>query len=312
MKRKIIIDTDPGHDDALAIMLACKSPELEILAVTTVAGNSTIQNTTRNARFILDFLGRQDIAVFSGASKPLKRQLVQAVVHGQSGLDGADPKNKAKLTGDAVSQMLKIVGDNPGQVTIVGLGPLTNIAKAIKADPKTMGQVKDLVIMGGAVGTPGNKNRVAEFNFYVDPEAADIVMKFDVPKTMVPVGPCSNVLMFQKDLKAIKNKKLRELLEAMFKPFIANLKKDAGVDGAQVWDALTVFYMLQPESCKTRFTNIQIETKGEITRGMSVVDDRKVTDGAEPNVTVVTDIEAGDFVGRFVDALNGGGVLGGT
>src|SRR5687767_13227386 len=109
MKRKIIIDTDPGHDDAMALMLACKSPELEVLAVTTVCGNSTIENTTRNARFILDYIGRNDIPVYSGAQKPLARELVQAVVHGKSGLDGVDLPNDFLLTGNAVKQILEIV-----------------------------------------------------------------------------------------------------------------------------------------------------------------------------------------------------------
>src|SRR3989344_4117202 len=163
MKIPVIIDTDPGHDDALAIMLAIKSDMFDIKAITTVAGNSTIENTTRNARYILNLLDREDIPVYSGAEKPLERKLIKAVVHGRSGLEGIDPKNEPRLTNDAVEKMISIVKDN-SEITIVTLGPLTNIALAIKKNPGIMKKVKEIITMGGAIKVPGNKNRVAEFN----------------------------------------------------------------------------------------------------------------------------------------------------
>jgi len=305
-KNKIIIDTDPGHDDAMALMLACKSAELDVLAVTTVAGNSTIQNTTRNARYILDCIGRSDIAVYSGASRPLKRELVQAVVHGASGLAGIDPQNEARLTHDAADQIVRLVRENPNEVTIVTLGPLTNIAQAMAGDPATMRQVRQIISMGGAISVAGNKNRVAEFNIFVDPEAADVVLQFaGVPKTLVPLDACNQVQMHLNDFKRIQDKALRTLLLKMLRPYIANLHVDTGVKAALMYDPLTVFFLLQPELCQTALYNVQVETNGELTRGMTVADRRTVTDGLKPNATVVTDINAAAFVTRFIDTLNG-------
>lgn len=304
MKRKIIIDTDPGQDDAMAIMLAIKSGVFEVLAITTVCGNSTIENTTKNAGFILNLLSRNDIPIYSGAKKPMKRPLIQAVVHGKSGLEGIDPTNKVKLTNNAAEKIIEIVKNNPNETTIVTLGPLTNIAKAILKDRETMEKVKEIVIMGGAINVPGNKNRVAEFNIFVDPEAAEIVFNFPVKKTIVPLDACNNVQFQLKDFKKIKNKNLREILIQMNKPYIRNLEKDAGIKAALMYDPLTIFYLLEKDACRTNEDNVQIETKGEITRGMTVVDKRKITDGLKPNLTIANYINENRFRERFIDTLN--------
>jgi inosine-uridine nucleoside N-ribohydrolase len=304
MKQKMIIDTDPGHDDAMALMLACKSTAFDILAVTTVCGNSTIENTTRNARFILDFLEQKRIPVYSGAEQPLQRPLIQAVVHGKSGLDGIDLTNESELTEDAVDRILSLVKASPNEVTIVTLGPLTNIAQAIQKDPETMRLAKEIVSMGGAIDVAGNKNRVAEFNIFVDPEAADIVMRFPIKKTLIPLDACNHVLLQLEDISAIKDARLRNLLNKMLTPYIANLEKDAGIRGALMYDPLTVFYLLQPSSCRTVMQNVLIETKGDITCGMTVVDKRKVGDGLAPNVKIVKYIESKDFITCFIGALN--------
>ena len=303
MTRKIIIDTDPGQDDAMALMLACKSPEFDILAATTVCGNSTIENTTRNTRFILDFLGKKTIPVYSGARKPLERDLIQAIVHGASGLEGIDPTNDSQLTDDAVDQILTIVKANPNEVTLVALGPLTNIALAIQKDPETMRLVNEIVSMGGAIDVAGNKNRVAEFNVFVDPEAADIVMRFPIKKTFVPLDACNHILMQKSDFARITDSRLRTLLDSMLAPYLARLE-NAGISGALMYDPLTIFYLLQPDSCQTIDQHILIETKGEVTRGMTVVDKRRVNDGLEPNATIVTYIEPKDFIERFLLVLS--------
>lgn len=302
---KVIIDTDPGHDDALALMLACSSAELEILAVTTVAGNSTIENTTRNARFILDFLNKGDIPIFSGAKQPLKRPLTQAVVHGKSGLEGIDPQGEAYLTNDAAGQILRLVRENPDEITIVTLGPLTNIATAINRNPMIMRKVRQIVSMGGAISVPGNMNRVAEFNIFVDPEAASIMLRLPVPVTLVPLDACNDVQMELEDFKQIKDRQLQGLIVKMMRPYIANLRDDVGIAAALMYDPLTVFFLLQPESCKTDICRIQVETEGEHTRGMTVVDKRAVKDGLGATVTVVTNIKAVDFVDQFIKRLNG-------
>ncbi len=302
--KKIIIDTDPGQDDAMAIMLAIKSRAFEIQAITTVCGNSTVKNTTRNARFILDALGRSEIPLYSGEAKPLKRPLIQAVVHGKSGLEGIDPTNNPVLTGNAPDKIISFVKSNPGKITIVTLGPLTNIAKAILIDKITMKKVKELVIMGGAINVAGNKNRVAEFNIFVDPDAADIVFNFPIKKTIVPLDACNNVRFQIRDFMKIKNNRLRNLLVNMNKPYIKNLEKDAGIKAALMYDPLTIFYLLEKDACLTFNDNVQIETVGGITRGMTVVDKRKIKDGLIPNTTIVKYINEKKFRKCFLDTLN--------
>lgn len=301
-KRKIIIDTDPGHDDAMAIMLAVKSNLFDILAITTVCGNSTIVNTTRNARYILELLGRTDIPIYSGAAKPLKRPLIQAQVHGKSGLEGIDPTNKPFLTNNAVDQILELVKKFPNEITLVTLGPLTNIAKALLKDPETMSKVKEITIMGGAIKVPGNKNRVAEFNIFVDPEAAGIVFNFPIPKTIVPLDACNHVRLSLNDFKTIKNTTLKTVLLKMVKPYINNIAKNEGVRAALMYDPLTVYYLINPSSAKTYKCNVAIETKGELTRGMTVADLRQKPE-AKNNVTVVEYINATDFKNYFLETL---------
>lgn len=300
--RNILIDTDPGHDDALAIILAVKSGQFNIAAITTVAGNSNIENTTRNARYILKLLDREDIPVYSGAEKPLARELVQAVVHGKSGLEGIDPTNPAELTGDGVDQIISII-EKTSDVTIVTLGPLTNIAQAIQKTPDVMERVKEIVMMGGAIQVPGNKNRVAEFNVFVDPEAADVVFRFPVKKTLVPLDACNHVQLRLEDFEKIANPILRKPILAMMKPFIENISVDEGVKAALVYDALTIYYLLNSSVCKTNNYDIIVETKGEITRGMTVADLRTRV-GKEENVTVVEHIPAESSKKDFIAFLN--------
>jgi purine nucleosidase len=303
MNRKIIIDTDPGHDDVMAIMLAIKSNMFDIQAITTVCGNSSIANTTRNARFVLNLLNRNDIPVYSGANKPMKRPLIQAVVHGKSGLDGIDPTNKPGLTGDAVEKILAEVNANPNKVTIVALGPLTNIAQAILKEPTIMMKVKEIVMMGGAVKVPGNKNRVAEFNIFVDPEAANTVFSFPILKTLVPLDACNHAKMSLQDFKTIKNPTLQAVLLKMVKPYINNIAKDEGVKAAMMYDPLTVYYLLNPKVAKVYRCNIAIETKGELTRGMTVADLRTKPQEKE-NVTVVEYISENKFRNDFIEILS--------
>ena len=160
--------------------------------------------------------------------------------------------------------------------------------------------------MGGAISVAGNKNRVAEFNIFVDPEAAETVLQFEgVPKTLVPLDTCNHIQMSLKDFEQVQDRALRTLLLKMMRPYITNLRNDAGVGAALMYDPLTVFFLLQPESCRTVMYNLQVETKSKLTRGMTVADRRNITDGLAPNVTVVMDINATDFVNRFVDVLNG-------
>ena len=301
--KNIIIDTDPGHDDALAIMLAVKSGQFNIVAITTVAGNSSIENTTRNARYILDLLNRNDIPLYSGADKPLVRKLVQAVVHGKSGLEGIDPTNLPNLTRDAVDKIISLVEKTP-DIMIITLGPLTNIAQAIQKAPDIMKNVKEIVMMGGAIKVPGNKNRVAEFNIFVDPEAADIVLRFPAKKTLVPLDACNNIKLQLEDFEKITDAELKKSILAMMKPFIENISQDEGVKAAFMYDPLTVYYLINPSVCTVKDYDILVETKGEITRGMTVADLR-IKPERKNMVSVVEHISENSFKTDFIECLSG-------
>lgn len=305
MKKQIIIDTDPGHDDALAIMLAVKSDMFDIKAITTVAGNSTIENTTRNARYILNLLEREDIPIYSGAEKQLERELIKAVVHGKSGLEGIDPQNEPRLTNNAIDKIISIIKENP-EITIVTLGPLTNIALAIKRNPEIMKKVKEIVIMGGAIKVPGNKNRVAEFNIFVDPEAAETVFNFPIKKIIVPLDACNTIPIKYKEFEQIKNTKIKNPILFMMRPYIENISKfDSGTKAALMYDPLTVYYLINPKAYKLRQYDIKIETKGDLTRGMTVPELR-AKERKDYNVKVAEQINAKEFKKDFLAILSRG------
>lgn len=297
---KYIIDTDPGIDDAMAIMLAVKAG-LDIVALTTVAGNSTIEHTTRNARYVLDLLNRNDIPVYSGSAKPLKRDLTLGVVHGINGLEGIDQKSPVRLTHNAIEKILGIVSTNK-EITIIALGPLTNIAKAIQKDPKAMSKIKEIVIMGGAIRVPGNKNRVAEFNMFVDPEAADIVLKFPIKKTLIPLDACNRVNMRLSDFQKIKGE-LKKNIMRIAKPYMNNIYREEGVYSAVMYDPLTVYYVLKPRACIIRKYDILVETKGDLTRGMTVADLRNKPE-RKNMIDVVEKVSTVKFKKDFIGYLS--------
>lgn len=304
-RRKIIIDTDPGHDDMLAILLMCAAEEIEVCAVTTVAGNSTIRNVTNNAQFILKLAGCPETPLFSGASKPLKRKQVLASVHGESGLDGIEVTERRRLDGRAVDNILRLIRKNPGQISLLILGPQTNIASAIMKDPETMKLAREFVIMGGAFKVPGNKNRVAEFNICVDPDAAAIVADFPVKKTYIPLDVCNDIQVPIEEFTRINNKRVRETVCAAMAPFIENLRVDElDVSGALMYDPLAAYFLLKPEVCQTRDAALVVETKGEFTYGMTLVDERPFSKKAPANAAVVTNIPRQQFVDDYFAILN--------
>lgn len=300
-KPKIIIDTDPGHDDALAIMLLVKSRMFETLAITTVAGNSTIQNVTSNARFLLDLLESRT-PIYSGAEKPLKKAQVLANVHGKSGLAGANVTKQEKLTGDAVDQIIRLVRSNPNEVSLVVLGPQTNIAKAFLKDPQMPNLIKQLIIMGGAIDVPGNKSRVSEFNLFVDPDAAKVVFDASVKKVLVPLDICNTMPLFLEDFEKITGR-LRNSVLSMMKHFIKGIEKFEFAQGALVYDALAAYYMVRPDAYEIEEADIRIETKGELTEGMSVKE-KRVYAQKDNNVSLVTKIDREMFVRDFLNILS--------
>lgn len=298
---KLLIDTDPGHDDALALLLMIKSSLFNIQAITIVAGNSTIDNCTRNAKFVLDLIDSK-IPIYSGSEKPIQRELIQAVVHGTSGLAGADTsKTKFQLTNNAPNKIAEIARENPG-ITLLTLGPLSNIARALEIEPKLSELVDQVVMMGGAINVPGNKNRVAEFNMFVDPEAADIVFKSDLKKVLVPLDACNDVILYEDDFSKIENQKLLKVLMPMVEHYIEGIGNDEGTKGALVYDALAAYYLINSKAFTVKEMDILIETEGKYTFGMTVAEKRqnKITN---LNTKVVTKVNKDKFVEDFVGYL---------
>jgi len=295
--RKIILDCDPGHDDAIAIIMAGLSDDIELLGVTTVAGNSYLENTTRNALIITELAGI-DVEVYPGAAKPLVRdQIVAHDIHGYSGLEGADLKEPTKKPSkeDAVHFMAKMIKENEN-VTIVATGPLTNVALFAKMYPQLIGKVREIVIMGGGIAF-GNVTPAAEFNIYADPEAADIVFKLDVPKTLAPLDLTHQAYIQKDDVEKIRQfgsdilNTIADLLEFFMKTY----KEVFGIDGAPLHDPTTIAYLIEPDMFEWEDYYIEVELKGKSTYGATVTDIWKVTK-KKPNFRVLTKIDRGEFI----------------
>jgi len=204
--QRIILDTDPGVDDAMAIFLALRSPELKVEAITAVSGNVPLSFTLPNALRLVEIAGRPDVPVAGGAATPLVRRLVTAhYVHGNNGLGGVEfPEPKLKAVAEPAAELIhRVVHENPGEITIVAVGPLTNVATALKSDPGLAAKIKGIVVMGGSL-SGGNITPAAEFNFYVDPEAARMVFDAGVPLVMVGLDVTHKVLLGEEQLKVLE------------------------------------------------------------------------------------------------------------
>ena len=296
--RRIIIDTDPGQDDAVAILLALASPEeIEVLGITAVAGNVPLTLTARNARIVCELAGRPDIRVFAGCDRPLARPLVTAEhVHGRTGLDGPElPEPRMALEeAHAVDFIVETLRrEAPGTVTLCPLGPLTNIATAFRRAPDIAERVAGIVLMGGAYFEVGNVTPAAEFNIHVDPEAADIVFRSGAPITVVPLDVTHRALV-----TPARNAAFRALgtpvglAVAQMTEFFERFDKEKyGAEGAPLHDPCVIAYLLRPALFAGRHVNVEIETTSELTRGMTVADWWGVTDRA-PNATFLGEVDA--------------------
>lgn len=306
--RKIIIDTDPGQDDAAAIMLALGSPELDILGITTVAGNVPLSRTSTNARIILEFCARPDVKVFAGADKPVARPLITAEhVHGKTGLDGPklhDPHMPLQEQ-HAVDFIIETLKREPaGTVTLCTLGPLTNIATALEKAPEIAGRVRELVMMGGGFFEGGNITPAAEFNIYVDPEAASAVFKSGIPIVMMPLDVTHKVLTLKSrvaKLREIGSRPAIALVEMLdfFERF--DIEK-YGSDGGPLHDPTVIAYLLKPELFSGRDCNVEVETTSPLTVGMTVVDWWQVT-GRKHNARVMKDVDADGFFALLTERV---------
>ncbi len=308
MTRKIIIDTDPGQDDAVAILLALASPELEVLGITAVAGNVPLALTQKNARIVCELAGRTDIKVFAGCEAPLERPLVTAEhVHGKTGLDGPDlPDPEMPLAdGHAVDFIIKTLRDAPaGTVTLCPLGPLTNIATAFARAPDIIPRVQEIVLMGGAYFEVGNITPAAEFNIYVDPEAAEIVFKSGAPLVVMPLDVTHKVLVTGARNEAFRalGTRVGHAVAAMTDFFERFDKEKYGSDGAPLHDPCVTAWLVAPDLFSGRHINVEIETGSELTRGMTVADWWRVT-SRKPNALFIGDVHADGFFQLLTERL---------
>ncbi len=299
-KRKIIIDTDPGQDDAVAILLALASPELEVVGITTVAGNVPLSLTQKNARIVCELAERPDIKVFAGASRPMVRPLVTAeYVHGSTGLNGPDLPDPTMPLQDqhAVDFIIDTVrAGAEDEITLCPLGPLTNIALAMQKAPDIIPRLRQIVLMGGGCFEGGNVTPTAEFNIYVDPHAADVVFRSGVPVVVIPLDVTHQCLTTAKRTAAFRALGTNcGIATAEMMEFFERFDEGKyGTDGGPLHDPNVIAYLLKPELYETREVNIEIETMSDLTLGMTVVDWWGVTDRTK-NATYCRNVDDEGF-----------------
>lgn len=298
MKKPIIMDCDPGHDDALALLLALASDELDVKAITTVGGNQTSEKTLNNAMRILSYAGITHIPIAPGASQPLVRELqIAPEVHGESGLEGPELPEPTfqSYHKSAIELMEEVIMSNDKKITLVPTGPLTNIAALLLAVPAVKNRIERISLMGGsAVG--GNWTPASEFNILVDPEAADVVFKSGIPITMCGLDVTHRAQIFDNEIEKIRchGGKI-SLMVAELLDFFAKFHKDLGFEGSPLHDPCAVAWLIKPELFTSQHLHVEIETKGEYTSGATVVDYRGVT-GRKPNTDVVYDVDRSAFI----------------
>lgn len=309
MTRKIIIDTDPGQDDAVAILLALASPEdFDVLGIVAVAGNVSLPQNARNALKVVELSGRTEVPVYAGCERPMRRHLVTAEhVHGDTGLNGPglpEPKIRLKKQHGVDFIVDTLLAHEPGTITLCTLGPLTNIAMALVKAPRIASRIKEIVMMGGAYFEVGNITPAAEFNIYVDPEAADVVMRSGVPIVMAPLDATHMILTTHDRLEkidAIGNKAGKAVAQMLAFSERFDLQK-YGTKGAPLHDPCVIAYLIKPELFEGRHINVTIETASELTMGMTVADYWGVT-GRVKNVTFLRSGHAEGFYQLLVERL---------
>ncbi len=306
--RRILIDTDPGQDDAVALLTALASPELDVVAITTVAGNVPLPLTSRNARMMVELAGRTDVPVHAGCPRPMVRTLYTAeYVHGPSGIDGAElPEPTIPLApGHAVDVLVDtVMAAEPGELTFCTLGPLTNVAMAIVKEPRIAGRLAGLVMMGGGFFEGGNVTPAAEFNIYVDPHAAHVVFTSGVPITMLPLDVTHKALTSDARIARFRSLGTRagDAVAGMLDFFDRYDEEKYGTDGAPLHDPCVIAYLLEPSLFAGRRCHVDIEHHSETTMGMTLVDWWGVTK-RDPNALVIDTVHADGYFELLVDRI---------
>jgi purine nucleosidase len=300
-RKKILIDCDPGQDDAVMLLLAFGARDvLDIAGITTVAGNVPLAKTQRNARIICELAGVSDVPVFAGCERPMMRRLVTAEhVHGREGIDGTDiydptlPLQSTHAVDFIVDTLMKAEDDS---VTLVPTGPLTNIGMAIVREPRILSRIKEIVLMGGALREGGNTTPSAEFNIYVDPHAADIVFHCGRPIVVMPLDVTHQVMTTSRRTAAIGKlgNKTGTAVQAMLEFYNRYDEEKYGTDGGPLHDPCTIAYLLEPDLFSGKEINVAIETQSELTMGATVADIWRVAE-RDANATWMHGVNADGF-----------------
>jgi inosine-uridine nucleoside N-ribohydrolase len=321
--KKIIFDTDPGTDDALALMLALNSPELDVRAITVVPGNVTAEMGLENALRMVSLANRCDIPIAAGAKHPLFQKLITAEFwHGKNGLANIElPPSKCKVDSRfGPDLIIQLVHESPHEITLVPVGPLTNIALAVEKDPSIVPLVKEVILMGGSI-TGGNVNAAAEANIYNDPEAAQVVFQAGWPVTMVGLEVGDKAMLTPKHLDQLKQTHgpINDFIASVLK-YLVDLSAKFGEAGTPMYDPSAVAVAIDATLVKTQAMHVDVETRGAFTRGETVGNrrgyiernvlhgDRYVIEGAdkvEPNAKVCVDVDANRFLQLFVSRISG-------
>jgi len=308
ISKPVILDVDPGHDDAVALMMACGTPELDLLAVTTVAGNVSLEKTTHNALRVLSLIDRTDIPVATGAARPLRREPYTAeYIHGESGLDGPVELPPPTFEPDergAVTLIADTLRESVESVTLIPLGPLTNIALFLREHPDLKDRVAHISLMGGSMGL-GNTTPAAEFNIYVDPEAAREVFESGVPITMCGLDVTHAAGAGPKERERLRSiGETGPIVAGFLDFFAATYEKVFGFDAPPLHDPVAVAAVLDPTVLTTRRMHVDVECEGALTRGETVCDFHGVT-GKPPNADVGIGLDRERFFEILYDALGG-------
>jgi len=301
----LLIDCDPGHDDAMALLLALASPEVELLGVTTVGGNASLANTTANALRVLELVGRTDVPVAAGAARPLLRELeVADDVHGESGLEGPDlpAPTSAPVEAHAIDFMAETLRGAAAPVTLVPVGPLTNVALLLARHPELADRVERIVLMGGAIAE-GNVTPAAEFNVWVDPEAAARVFASGIDVTMIGLDVTHRALLTEAHVRELRAGGRVGTVVAELHEFYARFHREVyDFDGTPVHDAVAVAHALAPGILETAHRHVAVECASELCRGRTVVDLWRRT-GQAPNAHVGVGIDGERFLALLVERL---------
>lgn len=305
MPLQVILDGDPGHDDAVNILLALASPELRVLGVTTVFGNVGLDRTTRNALVVRE-LARSNVPVYRGVGRPLVVPPISAeLVHGESGLDGPHLPTAGRGVEDehAVHFLIRAVREHPGEVTLVPTGPLTNVALALRLAPDIAPLIRRIVWMGGSTDT-GNWTPAAEFNALADPHAAHIVFTSGVPLTMIGLNASHQAIAHPARVATFRGlgTEVGEFVAGLLEFFAEHHRERYGWEGGALHDPLTVAWLLRPELFVTRPMHVEVDLTEGPSQGRTVADVWGVT-GKAPNAEVMTDVDADGFFGLLVERV---------